>query len=188
MVNIGGFRGWLKGALGGPFWFLLGLCVVGGGAVYALDGRAGLTAALAEEGAILANVAPRIGAAMLLAALVQVLLPRDHVARWIGARSGWRGLVIASVVGAVTPGGPMTSFPVVAALYAAGADRGALIAYVTSWALLGMQRVLIWEAPFLGKDFVVMRLAVSWCLPLLAGMLARALPWPIDPSRESPKP
>ncbi len=35
-----------------------------------------------------------------------------------------------------------------AAAAAAGADRGALVAYITAWATLGLQRVLVWDVPF----------------------------------------
>ena len=188
MLGIGGFKGWVKGALGGPFWFLLALSIASGFGVYWFEGSAGLNVALAGESEMLVGVVPRIVAAMLIAGLVQVLLPRDHVVRWIGARSGTRGLIIAAAAGAITPGGPMTSFPVVAALYGAGADRGALVAYVTSWSLLGLHRVLVWEAPFLGKDFVLTRLAASLVLPIIAGWLARRLPLAIDPPATEGRP
>ena len=87
----------------------------------------------------------------------------------------WRGQMYA-VAGSLTPGGPATSFPFVVALYMAGADRGSLVAYLTAWSLLGFQRVVVWEMPFLGIDFVWVRLLANLPFPILAGIIARKLP------------
>ncbi len=152
------------------------LAVVSGGLCYTLGGAAAVYEALAGDLDLLVYVLPRMAAAVLLAGFVQVLVPKDRVAGWVGEKSGLRGIVIASVAGALTPGGPMTSFPLVVALYASGADRGALVAYVTAWSLLGVQRLLVWEIPLMGGDFVLLRFAVSALLPVVAGLIARRLP------------
>jgi uncharacterized membrane protein YraQ (UPF0718 family) len=124
----------------------------------------------------MATVFPRVLLALMVAGLVQAVLPRDKVAYWVGSESGFRGIVIATVAGALTPGGPMTSFPFVVALYMAGADRGSLVAYLTSWELLGFQRFMIWEVPLLGPEFALLRGLANLPLPILAGLLARKLP------------
>jgi hypothetical protein len=54
-----------------------------------------------------------------------------------------------------------------------GADIGAVVVFITTWALLGYQRALVWELPFLGQDFVLWRIVVSLPLPFIAGFLAR---------------
>jgi uncharacterized membrane protein YraQ (UPF0718 family) len=124
---------------------------------------------------------PKLGAAFLIAAFIQVLIPRDRVGDWIGERSGLRGMAIASAAGVVTPGGPMTSFPVVTALHAAGTGRSALVAYLTAWSTLGLQRILTWEVPLMGVEFAVLRVLASLPLPFVAGAVARLLPMRIDP-------
>jgi hypothetical protein len=58
----------------------------------------------------------------------------------------------------------------------AGADRGALVAYLTSWSLLGFQRVMVWELPLMGVDFALLRSLANLPLPIIAGLLARWLP------------
>ena len=80
------------------------------------------------------------------------------------------------MAGALTPGGPSSAYPLLAVLGASGADRGAMVAYITSWAILGMQRVLIWDVPFLGAEFAILRTLVSLPLPILAGLIARNIP------------
>ena len=138
---------------------------------------------LAEEGDLFLVIFPRIIAALLMAGLIQVLVPQDLVSKWIGQESGLKGIVIASVAGMLTPGGPLTAFPVMYTLYVAGAHRGALVAYMTGWALLGVQRMLVWELPFLGIDFVLLRYGASFALPILAGLIAMRRPLTIEPPR-----
>jgi hypothetical protein len=79
--------------------------------------------------------------------------------------------------GLITPGGPASAFAFLAILAAAGADRGILVTYITSWALLGMQRIVVWDIPFMGMEFSVLRLLISVPLPIVAGLIARRLPY-----------
>ena len=54
-----------------------------------------------------------------------------------------------------------------------GADVGAIVAFMTSWMLLGFNRALVWELPFFGGDFIIWRSLVALPLPIVAGLLAR---------------
>ncbi len=159
-----------------PFILFAVLAVFSGFLCIALKGEDVFAAVFRENLELILIIIPRIAAAMLLAGFVQVLVPKDMVARWLGEKSGLKGLIIASFAGMVTPGGPMTSFPLVLALYSSGAERGALVAYMTAWSLLGVQRMIVWEIPLLGSDFTVIRFASCALLPVLAGMLARRIP------------
>jgi len=104
-------------------------------------GGAELTMAGLGQGLrLFASVAPQLALGFGAAGLLTVLLPSELIARWLGEGSGLPGLLIASVAGALTPGGPYTHFPLVAALSAGGAAPGPLTAYLTAWLLLGFNR------------------------------------------------
>ena len=109
----------------------------------------------------------------MIAAFVTRLLPREVVARVVGAESGILGLIIAMVMGAALPGGPLTIYPVAGAFLVLGADVGTAITFITAWNLLGYNRALIWELPFFGSEFVGWRILIASPLPLLAGLIAR---------------
>ena len=162
--------------LGVPFWTFAAVALIGGAVVWHLKGPVTVEKAVLGDFDLLIFLIPRMLGGMLLAGLVQVVLPPEMVAKWVGAESGVRGLIIASVVGALTPGGPMTSFPIVVAFYMSGADRGALIAYLTAWSLLGFQRLLVWELPLLGPEISLYRIAAVFWMPVFAGYIARRLP------------
>jgi hypothetical protein len=86
-----------------------------------------------------------------------------------------RGLVVAAACGAALPGGPMMTFPVAAGLAVAGADIGAVIAFISGWSLLGLNRTLIWEFSFLPAELVWTRYLLCLPIPVLLGLAARAI-------------
>jgi uncharacterized membrane protein YraQ (UPF0718 family) len=141
--------------------------------VYWRDGQARFLEILISDFHLFVDILPKVLAACLIAAFVAVLMPRETVMRWVGAESGFLGIIIATLAGVICPGGPITIFPIAAAFVAIGADIGAAIAFITSWTLLGYARVLVWEWPFFGADFVIWRIVISIPLPIVAGLLAR---------------
>lgn len=138
------------------------------------DGGEELLDALATAARLFVFIAPVIGAALLLGGYVHALLPHDKVAHWLGPESGMRGYALAMLGGIVTPAGPFAVFPILVGLRGAGAGFAVCVVYVTAWATLGAQRVFVWELPFLGLDFVLLRIAASIPLPIIAGLLAAA--------------
>lgn len=121
--------------------------------------------------AMLAFVLPRLVPALLLAGLMQVVVPQEVVSRYFGRESGLRAIVIASFAGVLTPGGPMVSVPFMVALANSGMALPPLVAYMTSWSLFGIQRIIAWEAPLLGWRFVIARVVPSLAFPVIAGWL-----------------
>ena len=61
------------------------------------------------------------------------------------------------------------------ALWVAGADAGALIAFISAWSLIGFNRLIVWELPLLGGEFTALRYIVCLPLPIVAGLIARWL-------------
>jgi uncharacterized membrane protein YraQ (UPF0718 family) len=143
--------------------------------VFIRDGRDRFLEILYHDLRLFGDVLLKVAAGCLIGAFLARLLPRELVAKWIGAESGIAGLFIATLLGAVLPGGPITIYPVASAFLLVGADIGATIAFITSWTLLGYTRALVWEIPFFGIDFVVWRSLISLPLPIVAGILARLL-------------
>ena len=121
-------------------------------------------------------IMPSLVAGMLLASSLRQLVEPGAMGKWMGAESGWKGLLIATGAGMAMPGGPMVAFPLVLVLAAAGADRGTLIAFVSAWTINGFQRVLVYEAPLLGIEFAMLRLVASLPVPVAMGWIARRIP------------
>ncbi|MBI4241807.1 MAG: permease [Candidatus Rokubacteria bacterium] len=134
----------------------------------------GLPAIGARNGlALLTFILPRLIPALILTGMLQVLIPQELVSRYFGREAGLRGIALAAVAGVLTPGGPMVSVPLMVALANSGAGLAALVAYMTSWSLFGIQRIIAWEAPLMGWHFVAVRVVPSLAFPLLAGWLVQ---------------
>jgi uncharacterized membrane protein YraQ (UPF0718 family) len=153
---------------------ILGASLTAGAIVYVRDGSSRALAILTNDIGLFGSMLPKMMAGCLVSAFVTRLLPREVVARLVGAESGLLGLLIATLMGAALPGGPITIYPVAGAFLLLGADAGTAIAFITAWNLLGYNRALIWEMPFFGIDFVLWRVLVALPLPFIAGALARA--------------
>jgi uncharacterized membrane protein YraQ (UPF0718 family) len=126
---------------------------------------------LNATGSLILEITPRMIAAFLLAGLFQAIVPQELIVRWMGHGSGFKGILIGMTLGGITPGGPMTHFPVIATFFKMGVGIGPLVAYLTAWSLFGMQRIIMWEIPFLGAKVVAIRFAVSFFFPVFAGWL-----------------
>ena len=128
---------------------------------------------LTATGVLILEISPRMIAAFTLAGLIQAVVPQDVIVGWMGHGSGLKGILIGMSLGTVTPGGPMTHFPIVASLFKVGVGVGPLVSYLTAWSLFGLQRIIMWEIPFLGAKLVAVRVAVSFFFPLFAGWLCQ---------------
>lgn len=153
----------------------VGLTVCAGILCYAVGGNAAMMDALRQGASLLLVVLPLLAGGLLIGGLIQQLVLKDKIAAWLGDETGLRGLLIATAAGALTPGGPLMVFPVVFALWTAGAEAGVLVTYIVAWSLLGFVKLLAWELPLMGADFALIRVVVCLPLPILAGILARRL-------------
>lgn len=154
---------------------------------YIVLGPDTFTAVIARDRVLLEDLLPRVAAAQILAGFVWVLLPHDRMSEFMQRNRGKRGLILAAAAGAVTPGGPASAFPFLVILAGAGADRGILVTYITGWALIGLQRIIVWDIPFMGIEFSMFRLLISIPLPIIAGLVARRLAF-TAPLESSPPP
>lgn len=159
----------------GSTWGFVVMALALGAATIWLRGTAGIERVLAGVADMLLPVIAPITGGLMLSGLVQTLVSKDAVSRWLGRESGMRGLNIALVAGILTPGGPYGAFALVYALGKTGADIGVLVTYLTAWTTLGLMRVVVWEIPFMGLEFVVLRMVVCLPMGIIAGVLARRL-------------
>jgi len=110
--------------------------------------------------------------AFIIAGMIQVLIPRELLTKWVGTESGWRGIVIGTLAGGLSPGGPYVSLPVAAALLRSGAGIGTMVAYLTGWSLWAIARLPM-EVGILGWRFTLIRLISTCFFPPIAGLIAQ---------------
>lgn len=170
----------LREAFGISFWIFAALALAIGVLVYLRFGVGTLTAAFGRDIALASRILPNVGAGLCIASFVPLLLPADIFGRLMGKGSGMKGVAVATAAGALTPGGPMTSFPLVVVLRRGGTGPAPLVSYITAWSTMGLQRIFVWEAPLMGMHFAIIRLLSSAPLAVIAGLISARLPIPVE--------
>jgi uncharacterized membrane protein YraQ (UPF0718 family) len=154
--------------------FLLLVAIVLAGYAWHQGGPALALEGLVAGGKILWQVTPLLLAAFVVAGLTQALVSRQTIERWLGRSSGWRGILLACLGGALIPGGPYVYYPIAGALLKSGAGLGVLVAFITAKNLWSISR-LPYEVALLGPKLTVIRYSLTFIVPPLLGFLAEAL-------------
>jgi len=126
---------------------------------------------LKSAGSLLMQIVPLLIFAFIVAGMVQTLVPTEMISKWVGTESGFRGILIGTVVGGFMPGGPYVSLPIAAGLLRVGASVGTMVALLTGWSLLAFTRLPL-EIGIMGWQFTLIRLACTFIFPPIAGLIA----------------
>ena len=160
-----------------PDWTIIALATALVGLATVTWNRGGSTLiadGLIAGGETVLSVIPLLVAAFIVAGLTQVLISREQVERWLGTQSGWRGILIACVAGAIIPGGPYVYYPIAAALLKSGAGLGVMVAFVTAKNFWSITK-LPFEFGLLGPELTTIRYLLTFALPPLFGWLANVI-------------
>ncbi|MDF0600189.1 hypothetical protein P1J78_05555 [Psychromarinibacter sp. C21-152] len=143
--------------------------------VWRREGRQGLVHAGDTALGTAKTLMLRLPFALLAASFLVQIVPVAVLSDLIGAESGVLGILLASGIGGLLPGGPMTSFPIAIVFMQGGAGLPQLVALIAGWSVFALHRLLAYEAPIMGWRFVALRMASCAALPLLAGLFAEVL-------------
>jgi uncharacterized membrane protein YraQ (UPF0718 family) len=131
-------------------------------------------AGLQAAGRTLWRNLPLLLLSFAIAGLAQMVIPSDLINRWLGAQAGVKGVLIGCVVGGLVPGAPYATFPLMAALYQAGASLGAVVGFVSAWALWSVTRLPV-EMALIAPKPALVRYAITFIVPPIAGLVAEAV-------------
>lgn len=127
-----------------------------------------LKAGMLDAKAQFLHLLPRLVIGVMGSGFLAHLLPKETVLSLFGPNSGLMGTALASLAGALTPGGPVVGFAIGSAALRAGADSPQVMAYVTAWSLFTINRMISWEIPSMPIRVVLLRVLVSLPFPFLA--------------------
>jgi uncharacterized membrane protein YraQ (UPF0718 family) len=133
-------------------------------------------AALLKAWKAFENILPQLLGVFLLISLSLAYLEPDTVGRFLGERSGWLGVAIAAVAGAVTLMPGFVAFPTAALLLRGGAGLMQMAAFVSTIMMVGVVTAPL-EIIYFGKKLALTRnalafafsFAVAWVIGLVAG-------------------
>jgi len=116
------------------------------------------------------RLAMRLPFAFFAAACLSDLIPERAIAAVMGPQTGLAGIVAASVLGGLLPGGPIVSFPLAIMFAREGAGGPQVIALVSGWSVYAINRVVSYEIPIMGARFAAVRMLASLVVPVLAAV------------------
>lgn len=149
--------------------------VVALAALAATRGRSVLREGLRHGVLEFLRVMPRVGIGVIGSGYIAAILPQHFINQWLGPGSGPLGVLVVTILGALTPGGAVIGFSIGAAALKGGAGVPQVVAYSTAWALFAFPRLLAFELPMMPPKVVWLRVLVSLPIPLLAAGLATLL-------------
>ena len=118
------------------------------------------------------EILPLLIFAFIIAGMVPLLLPQELLSKWVGTESGMRGILIGTIAGGISPGGPYVSLPIIAGLLKSGASVGTMVAFLTGWSLWAIGRFPM-EIGIVGWKFTLIRFVSTFFFPPIAGFIAQ---------------
>ena len=149
----------------GAFLWIIVAAMVG---IAALKSASLVETGLWEGARDFIRLTPRVAIGVIGAGYVAAVLPSEVLGGLLGPSSGLLGTAIATLAGALTPGGPVVGFSIGVAALKSGAAAPQVIAYTTAWALFAIQRVASYEVVAMPARIVWLRVLCSIPVPFLA--------------------
>ena len=121
------------------------------------------------------NILPQFLGVLVLVAILLAYFDADTISRVLGDRSGWWGVVIAAVVGAITLIPGFVAFPTAALLLKNGAGLTQMGAFVSALMMVGVVTLPV-EIKYFGKKMSIYRnilaflfsFIVAWVIGVVA--------------------
>jgi uncharacterized membrane protein YraQ (UPF0718 family) len=112
----------------------------------------------------------------ILLGLLDIWLPREKMSRYMGEGSGFKGTMLAFLLGSFAAGPLYGAFPFAAVLMKKGASFRNILIFIGAWSTTKIP-MLLFEMAALGKPFALSRLAIDILgILIIAWAIKLALP------------
>jgi uncharacterized membrane protein YraQ (UPF0718 family) len=96
----------------------------------------------------------------ILLGLLDVWIPRQTLSAYLGESAGFKGAVLAYIIGSAAAGPLYGAFPVAAVFIKKGASLFNIFIFIGAWSMTKIP-MLLFEITSLGLDFMLTRLVVN---------------------------
>ena len=118
--------------------------------------KAKTKAALKKAWKAFENIMPQFLSILLIIGLVLTILDAQTISELIGNQSGWMGLFVLGVLGAITLIPGFIAFPLAASLLHSGAGYTQLAAFISTLMMVGIVTLPV-EIKYFGKKVAIIR-------------------------------
>lgn len=120
------------------------------------------------------NILPEFLVVILLVGFLLAILNTETISKIIGSESGWFGVILAAIIGAVTLIPGFVAFPTAAILLENGAGYMQIAAFVSTLMMVGVITIPV-EIKYFGKKISILRNIIafffSFVVALIIGMV-----------------
>ena len=116
------------------------------------------------------NIFPSFAAVLLFIGLMFTFISPEFVSRLIGSSSGFLGMLVTSVVGAITLIPGFVSFPLAASLMELGAGVMQAAVFISTLMTVGMATAPL-EAKYFGRKAVVWRNGLNYVFAFIVAFI-----------------
>ena len=102
------------------------------------------------------NILPEFLVVILLVGFMLAILDADTISGVIGAKSGWFGVILASIIGSITLIPGFVAFPTAAILLENGAGYMQIAAFISTLMMVGVVTMPV-EIKYFGKKSTILR-------------------------------
>lgn len=122
------------------------------------------------------NILPEFLTVMLIIGIALSILSPETISKLIGPSSGIGGILISSIIGAITLIPGFVAFPLAKALLSSGADLVPIAAFISSLMMVGVVTLPL-EIKFFGKGPAVTRNVLAFIFSIIIALLIGVMPW-----------
>nr|WP_319488649.1 permease [uncultured Caproiciproducens sp.] len=116
------------------------------------------------------NILPEFLVVILFVGVLLAVLNTEVISKIIGAGSGWLGVVLAAVIGAITLIPGFVAFPTAAMLLQSGAGYMQIGAFVSALMMVGVVTMPV-EMKYFGKKLTVLRNVLAFIFSFLVAAI-----------------
>lgn len=143
-------------------------------AVSFIKSKAKTKMALMKAWKSLENILPQLITILLIIGIALAILTPGQISKFIGGESGWLGVLLALVVGAITLVPGPVAFPLASALLENGAGYMQLAAFISSLTMVGVITMPM-EISYFGKKTTVLRNSLALGFSVLVAIVMGVL-------------
>lgn len=116
------------------------------------------------------NIMPQLLTILILIGIMLSILTPEQISRLIGNESGWSGVFIASIIGAITLIPGFIAFPLASALLSSGAGYMQIAAFISTLMMVGVVTMPM-EIKYFGKKTTIIRNVEAFIFSLIVAFV-----------------
>lgn len=116
------------------------------------------------------NILPELLGIIMLVGLMLAIVNPEVVSKIIGAESGWLGVILSAVIGAITLIPGFVAFPTAALLLQNGAGYMQIAAFVSTLMMVGVITAPV-EIKYFGKKLTILRNTTAYIFSFIVAYI-----------------